>query len=440
MIDQLSNFIFGEASKSHLPERVRESINHQQIASERLITWFQVLLVTVFGILYSLSPKMLHGNSFQPVPWALTVYFAFTMIRMFIAYRRNLASWFLTLSIIMDMTLLMTLIWSFHIQYEQPPSFYLKAPTMIYVFIFISLRALRFEPKYIIYSGIAAALGWGALVWYVVDADATSPMITKDYVAYMTSNSILIGAEIDKIVSILLVTTVLAVAVLRARRIFNKAVLDSSAAKDLSRFVSTEVAERITRADRAIQPGDGELRNATVLFTDIEGFSTVSEQLSPQQLAQMLNEYFMALNPVLEKYGAVVTLFEGDMLLATFNAVNEDPDHAENALMTAIGFQEVLATKTFGEKKVRLPTRRGINSGDIAVGAIGIQDHLSFTVHGDNVNIAARLEPLNKEYGTYILAGENTAVACSDKCEFKQVGEVTVRGRTAPTKIYCPVY
>ncbi len=83
-----------------------------------------------------------------------------------------------------------------------------------------------------------------------------------------------------------------------------------------------------------------------------------------------------------------------------------------------------------------MKTRSGINSGDIIVGAIGTKDMLVFTVHGDNVNIAARLEQLNKEYGTYIMAGENTVEICNDEFDFEPVCEVVVRGREAPTKVY----
>ena len=100
-----------------------------------------------------------------------------------------------------------------------------------------------------------------------------------------------------------------------------------------------------------------------------------------------------------------------------------------------MGIQAVTNSRTFGNNAT-LKTRCGINTGDIAVGAVGTSDRLVFTVHGDNVNIAARLESLNKEYGSYILAGENTTKACHGECKFKQVGEVTVRGRTTPTKIY----
>ena len=435
MWEKLSVFIFGERLQSHLPERVRESIAKQQCESEKLISWVQLLLVVTFGILYALAPSSAPEAGFQPVPWVLSAYFIFTMVRLIGAHRGQLPNWLLMASVVMDMGLLMVLIWSFHIQYMQPASFYLKAPTMIYVFIFIALRALRFEPRFIILSGAAAGVGWLILVLYVIWSVPEDTMITRNYVTYLTSNAILIGAEVDKILSILFVTVVLAVAMVRAQRVLNRAVLETTAAEDLSRFVSTEVADRITSADRAIQPGDGESKVATVLFTDIEGFSTISEKLSPQELAQMLNEYFGAMSDVIAKHGGVITQYEGDMMLVTFNAVSQDEDHAANAVRTAIGIQEVVNSRTFG-KGAALKTRSGINSGDIIVGAIGTKDMLVFTVHGDNVNIAARLEQLNKEYGTYIMAGENTVEICNDEFDFEPVCEVVVRGREAPTKVY----
>ena len=435
MWNKLAVFIFGEPMHTHLPNRVRESIAVQQIESEKLISWVQLLLVIIFSTLYALAPSTAPEAGFQPVPWALSGYFGFTVIRLIGAHRGQLPNWLLMVSVVMDMGLLMALIWSFHIQYMQPASFYLKAPTMIYVFIFISLRALRFEPRFILIAGAAAAIGWLFLVLYVVFSVPEDPMITRNYVTYLTSNAILIGAEVDKILSIILVTIVLAVAILRAQRTMNRAVHDSMAAADLSRFVSREVAEHITSADRAIQPGDGESKIATVMFTDIEGFSTISEKLSPQELAGMLNEYFSALSDIIQEHGGVISQFIGDMLVITYNAASPNEDHAENAIRTALGIQDITNSRTFGKGAI-LKTRCGINTGDIVVGAVGTADRLVFTVHGDNVNIAARLEPLNKEYGTYILAGENTVKTCSDTCEFEPVGEVTVRGRATPTKIF----
>ncbi|NQW01919.1 MAG: adenylate/guanylate cyclase domain-containing protein [Rhodospirillales bacterium] len=435
MLNNISRFVFGEKTPGHLPERVQENIARQQQESEKLIGWVQLALVATFSTLYALSPKTGGLTMFQPVPWAISLYFLFTMIRLVAAYKNYLPGWLLIWSVVMDMGLLMFLIWSFHIQYEQPASFYLKAPTVMYVFIFIAIRALRFEPKYIMWAGMAAVFGWAGMVGYVVVADPNDPMITRDYVDYLTSNAVLVGAEIDKILSMIAVTLVLCVAVIRGQRILNRAVLDASAAKDLSRFVSREVAERITSADHAIQPGDGESRIATVVFTDIEGFSTVSEKLSPQQLARTLNAYFEATSKIIDAHGGVITQFQGDLMLITFNAVTRDDNHAVNAMKTAIGIRDLCAHQSFGDGG-RLPTRCGVNTGEIVVGAIGSTDRLSFTVHGDQVNIAARLEQLNKQYGSYILAGENTVAACGQNFDFEEAGDVTVRGRAAATKIY----
>ncbi len=437
MWQQLSDFIFGEPVRQEMPVRVRQQIERRQAVSERLISWVQFALIVLFGSLWLAAQQVnMTDTPFQVVPLALAAYFVFTVTRLILSYRIALPHWFLTISVLMDVALLMLLIWSFHIQYEQPASFYLKAPTIMYVFIFIALRALRFEPRYILTTGTAAIVGWSVLVWYVVSIVPDDPMITRDYVQYMTSNSVLIGAEIDKMVSIALVTAVLSIAVVRARRAFFRAVLEQTAAEDLSRFVSKEVARRITSSDRQIQPGDGESREATIIFTDIEGFSTVSENMSAQELAKTLNEYFGAMGEVIDRHGGVITLFEGDLMLITFNAVQEDPDHARNAVRTALEIEETARTRTFNG--VALKTRCGINTGEITVGAVGAQDRLVFTVHGDNVNIAARLEQLNKQYGTYIMMGEATHRAVDGEYACELVCETKVKGRAQPVKVYKP--
>lgn len=433
MRNALSTVIFGDPVGTTLPARVRARIAAQQGQSEKLISWVQLLLVLLFGSLYLAAPK---AGGFTLVPYALSGYLLFTLARLIAAYRGALTRPFLMVSVVIDVGLLLVLIWSFHIQYMQPASFYLKAPTIMYVFIFIALRALRFEPGYIFLAGGTAAAGWAVLMIYVVTAEAGDPMITRDYVTYMTSNSILIGAEVDKIVSILMVTFVLGIAVLRAQRSLHRAIAESTAAQDLTRFVSKEVAERITGADQAIQPGAGEDRVATVMFTDIEGFSTVSEKMSAGELARTINDYFQAVGEAVSRHGGVILMFAGDAMLVTFNAVTPQADHAARALQCALDIQDICARRTFGGG-CRLPTRCGIHTGPIVVGAVGTEDRLNFTVHGDNVNIAARLEPLNKQYGTYVLCTQETMDAAhgDHRCTFK--GETPVKGRAAPVRVYC---
>jgi adenylate cyclase len=438
MRSTLGAFLFGKKTHSHLPERVQAAIDKQQHESEKLIGWVQLLLVTIFASLYAISPSATMSNGIHPVPWALGLYYLFTLKRLALAYRNALTDWFLTLSVIADIGLLMVLIWSFHIQYMQPASFYLKAPTMMYVFIFISLRSLRFDPRYILIAGATAAIGWLALATYAVWSEGGKAMITRDYVMYLTSNSILIGAEIDKIIAILLVSLVLAIAVMRAKRSFIRAVTDEIAARDLSRFVSPEIADRITHADQQIKPGDGEAVTATVMFTDIEGFSSIAEKLTPKELATMLNEYFTEINAVISHFGGVITQFEGDAMLITFNAVTPDPDHALNAVRTALAIQDISESRvySFGGK---IKTRCGINTGEIIIGAVGSESRLTFTVHGDAVNVASRLENMNKQYGSYILATETTMHTCGDHADIPEWiyrGEATLRGREKPTRLF----
>ncbi len=427
------SFILGEGPKGTPPERVRWLIVDQQVKSEILIGWVQFVLVLFFLVLYTVSPKTSAGTAFVPVPWVLGAFFAFTALRLVFAYRRWLNPPLLVLGVFIDMALLMGLIWSFHLQYEQPAPFYLKVPTLLYVFIFIALRALRFEPLYVVAAGVSAALGWLALLAYA--AMSGDMVVTRDYVRYMTSNSVLIGAEIDKIIAILMVTGVLALALARSRRILYRAVLDSVLAKDLSRFVAPEVAERISTSERGLQPGEGEVREASVLFTDIEGFSTFSEKISPERLVALLNEYFGAMSMAVERHGGVITQFQGDAMLVTFNTIRDDPDHAANAVRTAVEIQEATRERLFGGS-VRMRTRCGINTGRIIAGAVGSAERLLYTVHGDEVNIAARLEQLNKKYGTYVLVAESVVRAAGSEFTFRRVDEVTVRGRMTPTVVY----
>ena len=260
------------AGYENLPERVTDSIQAQQDASEILIGWVQLAVVVLFGTLYVVSPKTFSNEAqFAPVPWVLSFYFVFTLTRLFVSRRGRISDWFLHLSVIIDMGLLFALIWSFHLQYMQPPTFYLKAPTLLYVFIFIALRAMRFEARFVILAGVVAALGWSVLAIYAMVASGGAEMVTRDYVYYMTSNSILIGAEIDKIVSILTVTAILAVAITRARQTLIRSVAEGAAAQDLSRFFSPEIAQQITAAEHKIHAGQGQAREAAILMCDFGG-------------------------------------------------------------------------------------------------------------------------------------------------------------------------
>jgi len=432
------------ALPSDIPERVRATIARQQDASERLIAWTQFGVIVTFGVLYALSPKTSTVAPWMtPVGLALMVYFIFSVFRVWLSYRIRLPGWFLSLSVCADLTLLMTVIWSFHIQYEQPASFYLKAPTFLYVFIFIALRALRFEARYVILAGLVSAGGWMLLVAYVVLGDPQDNMITRDYVAYMTSNSVLLGAEFDKIITILVVTAILSVAQIRARRLLERSVIEAAAAQDLSRFFSPEIADRITHSDQRIRPGQGEAREAAIVNVDIRGFTRMANEMDPSDLIRLLSEYESRMVPAIQAHGGNIDKFLGDGILATFGAALPSETYAADAMRTVDALQDAIAAwkaerKAAGQAPV--PIGIAMVTGRIVFGAVGDETRLEYTVIGDPVNLCAKLEKHNRVARTRALTtrpsfdlAQRQGYTASGRYEHRD--GVTIDGVTMPVDI-----
>ncbi len=388
------------APDAHLPARVNDAIRRQQDASERLIGWFQLVVVLLFGTLYAISPKTFSPEApFEPVPWVLGTYFVFTVARLALAYRGRLPRMVLYASVMLDMALLLGLIWSFHIQYMQPPSFYLKAPTLLYVFIFIALRALRFEARFVVAAGLAAAVGWVVLAGYAVWAAEGTGMVTRDYVYYMTSNAILIGAEFDKVVSILTVTAIIAVAITRARRLLIRSVAEGTAAADLSRFFSPEIAERITAAEQAVAAGRGQSRDAAIVNCDIRGFTAYARRVDPDELIRTLTEYQHLMVAIIQRHGGAIDKFMGDGIMATFGAAVTSETFAADALRAVDHVMDAATGWSAARLAAGLRVLRvgaAASTGRIIFGAVGDETRLEYTVIGDAVNRSAKLEKHTK--------------------------------------------
>lgn len=389
-----------DTAAARLPARVQAAIGAQQDASERLIGWFQLAVVVIFGLLYAASPKTYAADvDFTPVPWALGIYFVFTVVRLVLAYRGGVGPAVLYISIVLDMCLLLGLIWSFHLQYQQPPSFYLKSPTLLYVFIFIALRALRFEARYVVAAGLVAAAGWTGLATYAIYTTGTE-MVTRDYVYYMTHNAVLVGAELDKIISILLVTAIIAVAIGRARNLLNRSVAEGQAAQDLSRFFSPEIADQITASEEAVSAGSGQAREAAILFCDIRGFTSFSNTHQPNEVIAMLADYQHQIVPILQKNGGTIDKFMGDGIMVTFGAALPTETYAADALRAVDELMQGADDWNAGRRARGEPELRvgaAVASGRLIFGAVGDDSRLEFTVIGDAVNLAAKLEKATKD-------------------------------------------
>lgn len=404
-----ARLILGPAVARDLPARVRTQIDNAQDESEILIGWLQLGAVIVFGTLYFLSRKTAPDVAgLQPAPVALFAYTLFTVIRIWVAHRRRLPGWLIAVSAVADILLLMGMIWSFHLQYEQPPSFYLKIPTLLYVFIFIALRALRFDAFYVMVAGVAAALGWAGMVAYAVSTDEGQMMVTRDYVYYMTNNAILVGAEFDKIVSILMVTAVLTVAIARARRLLERSVAESAAAADMSRFLAPEVVSRVTGAEHAVAAGEGEAREAAILFLDIRGFTPMTNAMPADGVIRLLTDYQARFTPILRRHNGVIDKFMGDGVMASFGAANPSDGFARDALAALDACMAEAAAWADARRADGLEPIEVVGAvagGRVVFGAVGDRDRLEMTVIGDAVNLAAKLEKHTRAAKAPALAG-----------------------------------
>ena len=395
-----------------LPARVVRAIELQREQGEILTSWVQAAIVAVLATLYLVAPSTSPADAaFRPVPWALGVYAAFTLFRLQRAHARRLTPALGVLSVFVDVAVLMVTIWSFHLQYGQPAAFYLKAPTFAYVFIFIALRALSFSPGYVLLAGATAALGWLALLLYALNAPGGMELITRDYVAYMTSAMILIGGEVDKIISILVVTGLLAVGAARGRRLLERAVAEQATAVQLARFFSPDVAETLIGADELLRPGEGESREAATMFIDLRGFTKLAAKLEPRKLIELLGEYQRIVVPIVQRHNGSITTFLGDGVMVTFGAVRPNLTYAADALRCG----DDLLTR-FGDwcdtcRAKGMPTPGigiGIESGTVTCGAIGGEGRLEYAVIGDPVNRAAKLQNHTKIEGVRTLTTEQT--------------------------------
>lgn len=201
------------------------------------------------------------------------------------------------------------------------------------------------------------------------------------------------------------------------------------------RYVDESVAATIlARQGEA----SGEIGEATILFTDIAGFTTIAEHLGPSELVAVLNEYLETVLEPIRRNGGVVNTFIGDGLFASFNMPLACPDHACAAVRAAIDIQRAVGDRIFGDFGVALATRIGISSGPVIGGSVGAGQRMSYTLLGDTVNLAARLEALNKDHGTRILVSQSTRDACGERFAFASLGTVAVRGRSEQIAVFSP--
>ncbi len=201
-------------------------------------------------------------------------------------------------------------------------------------------------------------------------------------------------------------------------------------------YVTNQVSEKILNGEVNLH---GERRTATILFSDIRGFTAMSEKMSPAETVTFLNAYFTEMVEAVFAEEGFLDKFIGDGLMAVFNALGDAPDHARRAVRTALRMRALVA-KINGERGVRgkppIAIGIGIHTDEIVLGNVGSLKRLQYTAIGDGVNTSSRVEALNKEFGTTILITEATYELVKDAFTCRLMPEAAVKGKSAMVKVY----
>ena len=205
-----------------------------------------------------------------------------------------------------------------------------------------------------------------------------------------------------------------------------------------SHYLSPRVIDQIIKNPDYLKLG-GEARQITIFFSDVAGFSTISESLTPPELVALLNEYLSQMTDIILGHDGTVDKYEGDAIMAFYGAPNRLADHAVKACLAAIDMKKRLAEmrevwRKLGKHELRV--RMGMNTGEAVVGNMGSHTRMDYTAMGDAVNLASRLEGANKFYGTYAMISQSTYEAARDAVETRQLDLIRVVGKTEPITVY----
>ena len=206
-------------------------------------------------------------------------------------------------------------------------------------------------------------------------------------------------------------------------------------------YLSPAVIEELIAHPERLKLG-GERRELSIFFSDLQGFTSISEGLSPEELTALLNDYLSAMTDIIQEEGGTIDKFEGDAIIAFWNAPVDQPDHAARAVRAALRCQARLAEQrpAFRQRVGKdLYMRIGLNSGPAVVGNMGSHTRFDYTMLGDAVNLASRLEGINKQFGTYTMVSQATLSLAGKAFPARELSRVAVVGRKEPVTVFEPL-
>ncbi|WP_340117454.1 adenylate/guanylate cyclase domain-containing protein [Pelagibius sp. 7325] len=328
-----------------------------------------------------------------------------------------------------------------------PPQMMLRFHNFLYFFVFLAGAALSYSPGHVLWSGSAAAAAWSIgvyLIWARPDTVVGSGSGPTDPDGFLSPYFVNVVTWQNEVVLMMIVAALLAAAVWRSRRLVLRQVAAEQARSNLARYFSPNLVDRLARAGRPFD--EASTQNAAVLFVDIIGFTSIAEGMPPEKVIALLRGFHQRMCRVVFAHHGTLDKYIGDAVLATFGTPKPGDRDATNALNCALGMLREIErwnAKRALRGAAPLQVGIGIHYGPVVAGNIGDERRLEFTVIGDVVNVASRIERLTRQYDTPLIVSGDLVAAVRQEghddnllAGFTESTSSEVRGRRAPVAIW----
>ena len=351
-----------------------------------------------------------------------------SVVALAVSGSRLFRPWVLWLLATFDVIFLLHCLAMFAAASGKPLYLALEVPAASVIFVFLAVAAVRHRPSLVLYVGALFGAGWIVLCWLrppLSESPSLGPRLTPG---------------VARLIMVELVAFALFVGVSRARHAFIKSITEARLRANLSRYFSPQVSGEIARTGNAIR--SFQPQNAAVLFADLRGFTALSERAPAADIVEFLNEYRQRAADAINRHHGMIDKFIGDGVMAVFGVPHPSDEDARNAALAGLAL--VSAVGRWSDMRVAqglTPVRIGvgIHYGEVVAGALGDDRRLEYTVIGDTVNVAARIEQLTGRRGASLLvSGEVLAAAPSllNDLGLEELPTSPLRGKSTPTRLY----
>lgn len=334
-----------------------------------------------------------------------------------------------------------------------PPPMALRYANIIFFFVFLAGVALTYSPALVLWTGCCAMLAWGTGVFWLAQLEGVitshdplwqdSPTLETTIAVFLRPDFLHINIQIKKIFVVLLVAGLLAIVVGRARRLVRSQVGAERARTNLARYFSPNLVDQLATQDQPL--GEVRRQSVAVLFADIQGFTKLCERLPPEDVVRLLRAFHLRMETAIFACGGTLDKYMGDGLMATFGTPEPGPRDATDALDCArrmLAELDQLNDERVAKREAPLALGIGIHYGAVVQGDIGGGQRLEFTVLGDTVNVASRLEALTRDLGTPLVVSQDlidqlhVEAVAPDLTGLVGGPAATIRGRSEQLRVW----